>query len=195
MRRPNLNTIKRKIKIQGYENWVSDEIYVKSRCAEQPSVRYGEKLTLCCFLPRWSRVSMHWWKPRVHSDAELTWETVQRHPVVLGKRDLGGQHALQSLAAKFSSLWLGAFSLKVLEFVGSPILLTSLAQRVSSSYELDMSVIIPFLFIHSSTMYRMSYWAYKTLGIKQETAPALLILMISGEDLVIYSLAMVKGLA
>ena len=44
--------IKRKIKIQGYENWVSDEIYVKSRCAEQPSVRYGEKLTLCCFLPR-----------------------------------------------------------------------------------------------------------------------------------------------
>ena len=44
-------------------------------------------------------------------------------------------------------------------------------------------------------MYRMSYWAYKTLGIKQGTAPALLILMISGEDLVIHSLVMVKGLA
>ena len=44
-------------------------------------------------------------------------------------------------------------------------------------------------------MYRMSYWAYKTLGIKQGTASALLILMISGEDLVIHSLVMVKGLA
>ena len=78
--------------------------------------------------------------------------------------------------------------------MGSPVPLTSLAQRVSSSYELDTSVIIPFLFIHSSTMYRMSYWAYKTLGIKQGTASALLILMISGEDLVIHSLVMVKGL-
>lgn len=79
-----------------------------------------------------------------------------------------GSHALQSLAAKFSSLWLGAFSLKALEFVGSSQLLTSLAQRVSSSYELDTSVTNT-ISIHSPpTIYWMSYWAYKTLGINKE---------------------------
>ena len=41
----------------------------------------------------------------------------------------------------------------------------------------------------------MSYCVYKTLGIKQGTAPALLILMIGGEDLVIHSLVVLKGLS
>ena len=41
----------------------------------------------------------------------------------------------------------------------------------------------------------MSSWAYKTLGIKQGTAPALLILMIGGEDPVFHSLVVVKRLA
>ena len=57
------------------------------------------------------------------------------------------KHALQSLAATFISLWMGAFSLKVLVFVGSPAPLTSLAQRAHLPTNLTLVLLMPFLFI------------------------------------------------
>lgn len=141
------------MKIQDYENWVSDEICVKSRCAEQPSVRCGEKLTLCCFLPRWSRVSIHWWKLRVHSDAEMTWETTQRHPHGSWDAGFGGSsmpysHLLpSSLLCDWGPLVWRPWSLWVPQLPWH-----SLAQRVSSSYELDTSVTNT-ISIHSLTNY------------------------------------------
>ena len=184
------------MKIQDYENWVSDEICVKSRCAEQPSVRCGEKLTLCCFLPRWSRVSIHWWKLRVHSDAEMTWETTQRHPHGSWDAGFGGSsmpysHLLpSSLLCDWGPLVWRPWSLWVPQLPWP---------HWHRGYHLPMNMtlvlLIQFLFIHSPTIYWMSYWAYKTLGIKQGTAPALLILMIGGEDPVIHSLVLVKRLA